>query len=92
MKKFVSALAVIPLFISAAAVAQPAQLSESQMDSVSAGFRFFEVDVGNTSWTAVSVWQPRNVINCPACYLEVSNPSLSISSAFGPSALEPTGG
>jgi hypothetical protein len=62
------------------------------MDSVSAGFSFFEVDVGNTSWTAVSVWQPDNVISCPACYLHVSNPSLSISSAFGPSSQLPTTG
>jgi hypothetical protein len=96
MNKFLCGLVVVP-FLSAAAMAQPAaagtqpvQLSESQMDSVTAGFTFQEEDVSNTSWTQVRVWQaPQmpggNDIICNTCYLKVNSMALSIGAAFGPS-------
>ena len=86
MKKFLCGLALLP-FLTATALAQPAQLSESQMDSVTAGFRFLEVDVSNTSWTAVYVYQPHNTIPCGSCYLNISNPTISVASNFGPVVL-----
>ena len=83
MKTFLSALAILP-FLTAAAFAQPAQLSESQMDSVTAGFSFFETDVTNTSWTRVSVYEGANTIACTSCYLLINNTALSVASNFGP--------
>ena len=83
MKKFLCGLALLP-FLTATALAQPAQLSESQMDSVTAGFRFLETDVSNTSWTRVSVYEGANTIACTSCYLLINNTALSVASNFGP--------
>ena len=83
MKKFLCGLAVIP-FLTATALAQPAQLTENQMDSVTAGFRFLETDVSNTSWTRVSVYEGANTIACDSCYLLINNPAISVASNFGP--------
>jgi hypothetical protein len=93
MKKLLCGLVVLP-FLSTVALAQPAgsapqpaqpmQLSENQMDSVTAGFSLTEVDISNTTWTAVSVWEPGgNTISCSACYLSVTSPALSVASVFG---------
>ena len=61
----------------------PMQLSEQQMDRVTAGFRFFEVDIFNTGSTIVSVYQPKgNIIVCADCYLLINTPSLSVASRF----------
>ena len=83
MKKFLCGLAVLP-FLTATALAQPAQLSETQMDSVTAGFVFLETDVSNTSWTRVSVYEGANTIACSSCYLLLNNPAISVASNFGP--------
>ena len=92
MKRILGILAVIP-FLSVSALAHaasaPAQLSDSQMDSVTAGFTFQEEEVSNTSWTQVRVWQaPQmaggNDIICGKCYIVVNSPALSVGSAFGP--------
>jgi hypothetical protein len=96
MKKVLCGLAVLP-FLSTVALAQPAgpatqpmQLSENQMDSVTAGFTFMETEISNTSWTEVSVWESGgNSISCSACFLNVSSPALSIASAFGRSPTAP---
>jgi hypothetical protein len=69
---------------SKAAAKQPIQLSEKQMDQVSAGFKFFEVDIFNTGLTVVSVYQPGNTIICPSCYLVINNFALSVASQMGP--------
>lgn len=90
MKKFLCGLAVLP-FLTATALAQPAhdasqpmQLSESQMDSVTAGFSFLETEVSNTSWTRVSVYEGANTIACTSCYLVINNMAISVASNFGP--------
>jgi hypothetical protein len=83
MKKFLCGLAVLP-FVSAAALAQPIQLSQAQMDAVSAGFTFSELDRQNTSTTGVGVGGIG--VSCASCYLVISSPNISIASAFGPSA------
>ena len=89
MKTFLCGLAAF-LFLSSAAAARPtpAQLSDTQMDSVTAGFTFQEEDVSNTSWTQVRVWQAAqepggNDIMCGRCYIKVNSPALSVGSAFG---------
>lgn len=68
------------------------QLSDKQMDKVNAGFLFRELDVANTSITAVFIGQPATAVTglistsgaCGACYLSLVSPNLSIFSAMGP--------
>ena len=81
MNRFLSGLSFLPLF-SAAALAQPAQLSELQMESITAGWSLFEIDHSNTSATAISIYG--NGLYCENCYLSISGKSVSTASAFGP--------
>jgi hypothetical protein len=63
---------------------KPIQLSEKQMDKVSAGWDLLELDVSNTSYTIVSIYQrPNNTLTCSICYLNLSSPSISVYSIFG---------
>ena len=94
MDKLVCGLAA-SLLLSASAVAQPILLSNSEMDRVNGGF--FELDVSNTSTTAVSIFfrpylldPTPNTINCSSCYLQILTPTLSIASAFGQPSSPPT--
>lgn len=82
-------LAALLLLSSGPALAQPTQLSNAEMDRVSAGF--FELDVSNTSATAISIFQRTNffttahdTIVCSGCYLQIDSPTISIASQFGP--------
>lgn len=95
MTKLLYGLAVVPFFASvalaqpngnAATSTQPMQLSEKQMDSVTAGWKLLETDVSNTSWTRVSVYEANNNITCGSCYLLINNFALSVGSKFGPTA------
>lgn len=88
MKKFLTGLALLP-FMSTVALAQPLQLNADQMDVVTAGWHTHEIDISNTSWTEVSVWQPLQV-NCGNCYLKIQSQALSIQSAFGPTVTPST--
>jgi hypothetical protein len=84
MKKTLCGLALVSA-LSAAAVAQaaPAQLNDAQMDTVNAGFRLFETDISNTSWTQVGIYTalPRA---CTSCYLSLTSMSFNVASNFGP--------
>jgi hypothetical protein len=85
MKKTLCGLALVSA-LSAAAVAQaapPAQLTDAQMDSVNAGFRLFETDISNTSWTQIGIYTelPRT---CTSCYLDLSSMAFNVASNFGP--------
>ena len=84
MKKFLCGLAILP-FMSAVALAQPAALTEPQMDAVTAGWTLHETDISNTSWTHVLVWSgiPSGDY-CTSCYLNIVSPAMSIQSNFGP--------
>jgi hypothetical protein len=93
--KFLCSLAVVPFFAAASLVqaAPMAQLSDSQMDSVTAGFAFQSEDTSNTSFTEIRVWQAAQlpegnfIVGCPRCYIAVNSPALSVGSAFGPSPI-----
>jgi Spy/CpxP family protein refolding chaperone len=76
---------VLPLLagIAAAQQTQPIHLTNAQMDKVTAGFDLKETDIGNTSWTQVSIYHGA-LTTCPACYLTITNPAFSVESAFGP--------
>lgn len=88
MKRLLQALAVLPL-LAATASAEPLQLTNAQMDQVSAGY--FELDVSNTSVTMVSIFQrpyltdtTANTLTCSNCYLLIVTPTFSVASHFGP--------
>ena len=88
MKSAFLGLAALPFFLAAAA-AQPALLTDKQMDKVNAGHT--EIDVSNTSVTVVEFWQRAylteptgNTISCSRCYLLIVTPTLSVASQFGP--------
>ena len=72
----------------------PAQLTDAQLDKVSAGF--LEIDRSNTSLTVISIFQTPyltdptpNTITCPDCYLLIVSPKFSIASSFGQPATPP---
>jgi len=89
MKKLLHALAALSL-LAAPAWGQPIQLSDKQMDKVSAGF--LEVDRSNTSLTVITMWfrpsirdeETPNFIACTKCYLLIVTPTFAIASNFGP--------
>ena len=88
MKTVVCGVASLSL-IASVALAQPLQLTSAQMDKVTAGF--LEIDVSNTSATAVSLFQrpyltdpTPNFITCPGCYLLINSPTFSVAAQFGP--------
>jgi hypothetical protein len=80
MKKFLIGLAVTPL-LCGAALAQPAQLSESQMDWVTAGFHMAELDNSNTSTSAITIGL--GPIVCQTCYLNIQSTAVTVVSNFG---------
>jgi hypothetical protein len=80
MKRLLFGLALLP-FLSLAAHAQPSQLSESQMDGVTAGFGLVEHDISNTSTSAISIY--KGPIVCQTCYLNITSTAVSVVSNFG---------
>ena len=82
---FLAGVALAEQPIQRTATQQPMQLSEKQMDKVTAGWDLRELDVSNTSVTEVLIYQrPTNTISCPSCFLLINNPAFSVASAFGP--------
>jgi hypothetical protein len=82
MKKLLCGLAALPLF-AGVALAQPLQLTNTQMDKVTAGFTVLETDLSNTSAVLVSVYQGSppgsdNAISCSSCYLVINSPAISV--------------
>jgi hypothetical protein len=89
IKTIVCGVASLSLFAGAAMAQQPVQLTSEQMDKVTAGF--LEIDVSNTSATAVSLFQRAylteptpNFITCRGCYLLINSPTFSVAAQFGP--------
>jgi len=79
-----------------AAAREAVPLTDAQLDKVTAGFDFFEIDVQNTSVTAVLADLPYTTV-CSSCYLQVKGTtwgagtmmspavqSLQVLSQFGP--------
>ena len=67
---------------------QPIQLTNKQMDTVTAGTLIIETS--NTSATAVSLFQTAylldstpNKITCPSCYLLINSSKFSLAAQFG---------
>ncbi len=90
MKSVLYAVAALPLLAGVAlatepVTTQPVQLTAQQMDKVTAGFRFTETTVSNTSLVDVAV-DTTPTVACPsgACFLQVLSPNLSVQAAFLP--------
>jgi hypothetical protein len=73
----------------------PLQLSDKQMDTVSAGF--LEIDRSNTSFTILSLFftpslldSTPNTIGCSSCFLLINSPKFSLGSVFGQPVTTPT--
>lgn len=58
MKRFLFGLAALPFLAGAALAGQPAPLTDTQMDRVTAGFDFRELEIQNTGWVGVGVNAP----------------------------------
>jgi len=108
MMKLLCGFAALPLLVAGASahqasdgktlVKKPAQLSEQQMDKVTAGWDYTLVEVDNTGTTVVLAYQtPNNIVTtaatsttkaveCGGCYLYITNRALSVGSwiAGGP--------
>lgn len=89
MKRLLHGLIALPFLAGAALAQQPMQLTSKQMDQVTAGF--LEIDLSNTSATAVSIFQrpyltdsTPNGFTCPGCYLVINSSTLSLAAQFGP--------
>ncbi|HJU19093.1 MAG TPA: hypothetical protein VJ770_21770 [Stellaceae bacterium] len=90
MKKLLLGLAVLPFLAGVSMAGSPTPLTNQQMDKVTAGFDFFELDITNTSATIVAADLP-DLGTCSTCYLHVSGTaypvgvrSLQVYSQFGP--------
>jgi hypothetical protein len=89
MKKLLLGLAVLPFLAGMALAKGPTPLNDQQMDKVTAGFDFREIDITNTSATLVAVDEP--AVTCAGCYLHVAGTpysagvqSLQVLAIFGP--------
>jgi len=89
MNTIVHGVAFLSLIASTALAQEPLQLTSEQMDKVTAGF--LEIDLSNTSATAVSRFQrpyltdpTPNFITCPGCYLLINSATFSVAAQFGP--------
>jgi hypothetical protein len=89
MRALLRSVAALPFFTGIALAQQPVQLTNSQMDKVTAGF--LEIDLSNTSATAISIFQrpyltdpTPNSISCSNCYLLINSPTVSVAAQFGP--------
>jgi len=86
MERVLYGLAALPLLAGAAMAQPPAQLSDAQMDRVTAGFDFVITETSNTSVVYLSAYQtPSNKIAdvfsataCATCYLLIESPALSV--------------
>lgn len=84
MKRLLYGLVALPFIASVALAGQPTQLSDQQMDKVTAGFTFDEITISNTSWTQVAIGFNPALVPCSACYLTIVSPPFSIQSAMQP--------
>ena len=80
MERVLYGLAALPLLAGAAMAQPPAQLSDAQMDGVTAGF---SIDVNETSNTSVVFIRAYTgptpqITACEGCYLHIESPALSI--------------
>ncbi|HUK10610.1 MAG TPA: hypothetical protein VLX09_22250 [Stellaceae bacterium] len=100
MKKLLLGLAVLPFLAGVSLAGQPQALTDQQMDKVSAGFDFAELDVNNVGATWVGVNEGlANATFCPSsgsCFIQITGTtyasgvqSFQLYAAFGPGFATP---
>jgi hypothetical protein len=94
MKRLLLGLAVLPFIAGISLAAQPVPLSDQQMDTVTAGFDFTELDVQNLGTVRVDINLPPVAFppgGC-SCFLQINGTtfagsgtqSFQLFAAFGP--------
>ena len=82
MERLLYALAALPLLAGAAMAQPPAQLSDAQMDRVTAGFGIDVTETSNTSVVIIRAYESAvpqiTATQCTGCYLHIESPALSI--------------
>ena len=97
MKRFLIGLAVLPFLAGVSLAAQPVPLTNAQMDAITAGFDFIEVDTTNIGVVGVAVNAAAPAATCSNCYLNVVNTyyndpttiAMQTVAKFGPEPLAP---
>lgn len=85
MKKLLLGLATVPFLAGMALAQQPIQLSNQQMDKVTAGWSLQEIDLSNTSNVALGVWAPLPAdATLTNPYLLIKSQAFNIAAQFGP--------
>ena len=82
MKKLLYGLAALPFLADVALADQPVQLSDNQMDKITAGFDLSVIERSNTSWTQISIYETGRLLPCNQCYLVIGGTENSSSRAF----------
>jgi hypothetical protein len=90
MKKWLFGLAVLPFLAGVSLAGQPAPLSDTQMDKVTAGFDFLEVTIQNLGSKIVAINLPP-LLPCTGCFLNIQGTpfpdgrqSFQLQAQFGP--------
>ena len=92
MKKLLIGLAVLPFLAGVSLAGQPQALTDQQMDKVSAGFDFAELDVNNVGTTMIGInFGPADGCPLNGCYLSIKGTqypsgvnSFQLFAQFGP--------
>jgi hypothetical protein len=78
MKKWLFAVAALPLLTGIALAKEPVRLTDGQMDKVTAGFVYVELFNSNVATTVVATnFFPSNT-TCPTCDLFIGGPASPI--------------
>jgi hypothetical protein len=90
MRKLLFGLAVLPFLAGVSLAEQPIPLSDQQMDKVTAGFDFAEIDITNSGTTLVAI-NHADAGACAACFIDIKGTtfpggvqSFQLMALFGP--------
>lgn len=90
MKRFLFGLAALPFLAGISLAADPAPLTDKQMDVVTAGFDFLEVEIRNGGSNITAINTP-TLPTCAGCYLNIGGTqypagvrSFQLQVQFGP--------
>jgi hypothetical protein len=97
MNRLLYGLAALPFLAGVSLAAQPAPLTDTQMDVVTAGFDFAETETQNTGVVRVLVNQSAPAQGCTNCFINVVNTyfndpttiAMQTLSKFGPEPITP---
>jgi hypothetical protein len=84
MKKLLCGLAALPFLAGVALAGESMQLSDKQMDKVTAGFDLTAIEISNTSWTQFNTSFAGTLVPCSLCYLTILSSHLQVESAMAP--------